>query len=146
MKWENTLMAYEKDIKEWSFWNCMKAHTSFFKSLHRYEGVLQLGEKKLTFEGKDIEEDKSFSLEVPLKNLTDVYLGWDKVFKGVPMSRTGDRAYPWNKPLRIRYKRGGEEKTIYLFARFHRRWGIRASDNKEVYGKLKEYVEGKHET
>jgi len=38
MKWENTLMAYEEDIKSRSFWDWIKAHTSFMKPLHRYKG------------------------------------------------------------------------------------------------------------
>ena len=38
MKWENTLMAYEEDIKNRSFWDWIKAHTSFMKPLHRYKG------------------------------------------------------------------------------------------------------------
>ena len=42
MKWENTLMAYEKDIKSRGFWDGVKAHTSFMKPLHRYEGFLEV--------------------------------------------------------------------------------------------------------
>ena len=37
MKWGNTLMAYEEDIKSRSFWDWIKAHTSFMKPLHRYK-------------------------------------------------------------------------------------------------------------
>lgn len=56
----------------------------------------------------------------------------------------GDRVYPWNKPLRIRYKSDQEERTIYLFVRFHHKYGIRASDNKKVYEKLKQILKEKH--
>ena len=41
MKWENTLMAYEEDIKSRSFWDWIKAHTSFMKPLHRYKRDLR---------------------------------------------------------------------------------------------------------
>jgi len=51
-----------------------------------------------------------------------------------------DRAAPWNKPLRVRCKSKEGEKTIYLFASFHRKYGFRASDNKEVYEKLEFYM------
>ncbi len=56
MKWENTLMAYEEDIKSRGFWDWVKAHTStsFMKPLHRYEGFLELNEGKITFTGKDV--------------------------------------------------------------------------------------------
>lgn len=141
VKWENTLMAYEEDLKNRSFWDWMKAHTSGFRPLHRYEGVFELNEDRIIFDGKDIKEARDFNLEIPIKDITDVYLGWDEVFAGFPMSRAGDRAYPWNKPLRLRYQSDQEERTIYLFVRFHRRHGIRASDNKEVYEKLKVSLE-----
>ena len=60
--------------------------------------------------------------------------GFDEVFKG-----REERAWPWNKPLRIKYQSENGEKTIYLFAHFHHKKGIiRTSDNKEVYEKLKE--------
>ncbi|MEA1965268.1 MAG: hypothetical protein U9O41_09155 [Candidatus Aerophobetes bacterium] len=118
----------------------MRAHTSGFKPLHRYEGVFELRKERIIFEGKDVKEGKDFDLEIPFKDITDIYLGWDKVFSGFPMSRAGDRAYPWNKPLRVKYKSDQRIRVIYLFVRFHRKWGMRASDNKEVFEKLKEVL------
>jgi hypothetical protein len=140
MKWENSLMAYEEDIKDRSFRDWMKAHTSGFEPLHRYEGTLGLNEERITFDGKDVKEAKDFDIEIPLKDIADVYFGWDDVFTGFPLTKAGERAYPWNKPLRLRYRGGQEERTIYLFAHFHHARGIRASDNKEVYEKLKAFV------
>ena len=138
MKWENSLMAYEEDIKNGKFTDWLKALTSGFKPLHRYEGIFELNEGAIIFEGRNVKEDKNFRLEIPIEKVTDVYLGWDDVFTGFPGNRAGDRAYPWNKPLRIRYESEQGERTIYLFVHFHRKWGIRASDNKDVYEKLKE--------
>lgn len=135
MKWENTLMAYEEDIKNRSFWEWMKAHTSFAKPLHRYEGVLELNNDELIFTGRDVKENKEFLIKIPLKDITDVYYGFDKVFRG-----RDERAWPWNKPLRIRYRYENGERTIYLFAHYHIKKGIRSSDNKEVYEKLKEII------
>ena len=140
MRWENSLMAYEEDIKNRSLLDWLKAHTSGFKPLHRYEGVFELYEGKIVFDGKDVKEDRRFRLEIPIKSISDLYLGWDEVFTGFPLSRAGDRAYPWNKPLRIRYRSEEGEKTIYLFVHFHRKWGIRTSDNREVYKKLNEML------
>jgi len=129
-------MAYEEDIKRRGFIDWLKAHTTGFKPLHRYEGVLELNDNELIFSGKDVKEDKEFKLKIPLKNITDIYYGFDNVFKG-----REERAWPWNKPLRIRYKsEDGKEETIYLFAHFHHKRGIRTSDNKEVYEKLKEII------
>lgn len=141
MKWENTLMAFEEDIKNRDFWDWMKAHTSGYKPLHRYEGTLELDEEKIVFDGKDAKEDKNFHLEISNKDIEDVYLGWDEVFTGFPVTRAGDRAYPWNMPLRMKHKSGQLERTLYLFARFHHTRWIRASDNKEVYEEIKSILE-----
>jgi hypothetical protein len=132
MKLENTLMAYEEDIKSRSFWDWVKAHTSFMKPLHRYQGILELNEDKITFFGKDIKKDEDFKLEIAFADIADIHFGFDDVFTGWE-----DRAAPWNKPLRLKCKSKEGEKTIYLFANFHHKHGMRASDNKEVYEKLK---------
>ena len=126
-------MAFEEDIKNRSWLDWFKAHTSGFKPLHRYEGVLELSDEELIFDGRDVKESKKFQLRIPLRNITDVYYGFDEVFKG-----REERAWPWNKPLRIRYRSGNNERTIYLFAHFHHKKGIRTSDNKKLYEKLNE--------
>ena len=84
-------MAYEENIKSRSFGDWIKAHTSFMKPLHRYEGVLELNERNMTFTGKDVKVDKDFNLEI--------------------------------------------------FVNFQRKYGMRNSDNKEVYEKLKNSLE-----
>ena len=138
MKWENTLMAYEEDIKSRGFWDWIKAHTSFMKPLHRYDGVLELTEQRVTFTGRDVKEKKDFKLEVEIGNITDIHFGFDDVFTGWE-----DRAAPWNKPLRVGYKSKEGERTIYLFVNFHRKYGMRTSDNKEAFEELKSLLEGK---
>jgi hypothetical protein len=143
MKWEDTLMAYEEDIKSRSVLDWLKAHTSGFKPLHRYRSTLELDGGKIVFNGKDLKEGADFHLEIDTKDITDVYLGWDSIYTGFPGSRAGDRAYPWNKPLRIRYRSEEGEKTIYIFANFHHRHGMRASDNREVLERLKPILEVK---
>lgn len=136
MRWENTLMAYEEDIKNRSWIDWLKAHTSGFKPLHRYEGTLELTDDELIFTGIDIKEEGKLNLRIPLKSIKDVYLGFDNIFKG-----REERAWPWNKPLRIKYQYGGSEKTIYLFAHFHHKKGIiRTSDNKDVYERLERII------
>ena len=135
MRWENSLMSYEEDIKNRGFWDWVKAHTSGFKPLHRYEGIFEFTEEEITFGGMDTRLVKEFHLEILLREILDIYYGFDEVFKG-----REERAWPWNKPLRIKYKINDEVKTIYLFVHFyHKKW-IRTSDNKEVYEKLKEIL------
>ncbi|RJS83327.1 hypothetical protein CW709_01605 [Candidatus Bathyarchaeota archaeon] len=133
MKRENTLLAFEEDVKQRSLTDWFKAHTSGFKPLHRYEGTFKLNRDRLVFEGKDVKDQGRLKLDVPLKNVTDVYYGFDNVFKG-----REERAWPWNKPLRIKFRQDGKEKTVCLFVNFHHRYGIRSSDNEEIYRRLLE--------
>ncbi len=136
MKWENTLMAYEEDIKARHLWDWVKAHTSFMKPLHRYKGLLELSERNITFSGKELKENKDFGLKIVTGNIIDIHFGFDDVFTGWE-----DRAAPWNKPLRLRYKSKEGKKTIYLFVNFHHKYGMRTSDNKVVYENLKAILE-----
>ena len=131
MKWKNTLLSFDEDIKERSLIDWFKAHISGFKPLHKYEGILELLEEKLVYAGKDIKDGKELKLEIKLKDIIDVYLGFDEIFKG-----REERAWPWNKPLRIKFKQDDVERTIYLFVNFHYKYGVRASDNEEVHEKL----------
>jgi hypothetical protein len=62
MKWENSLMAYEEDIKNRTLLDWLKAHTFGFKPLHRYEGIFELNGGRIVFDGKDIKEGKKFCL------------------------------------------------------------------------------------
>ncbi len=128
MKWGNSLLAFEEDVKTRGLLDWIKAHTSGFKPLHRYEGVLEVKEGELIFSGRDVKKARGFRLKIPLKDIADVYLGFDDVFRG-----REERAWPWNKPLRIRYRTGSRVKTVYLFAEFRRKFGIiRTSSNREV--------------
>lgn len=128
---ENTLLAFEEDVKNRSLTDWVKAHTSGFKPIHRYEGILEIRENKLIFNGRDVKDEEEFKLEITIQDVTDVYYGFDEVFKG-----REERAWPWDKPLRIKFKMNEDEKTIYLFANFHHKYGIRTSDNEEVYKML----------
>jgi len=128
---ENTLLAFEEDIRNRSLIDWVKAHTSGFKPLHRYEGILEIRDDRLIFYGKDVKDGDEFKLEIPFKDVLDVYYGFDEIFKG-----REERAWPWDKPLRIRFKKDEIENTIYLFANFHHKYGIRISDNEEVYKEL----------
>lgn len=96
-------------------------------------GILELSNDELIFHGKDVKENREFQLRIPLKNITDIHYGFDEVFRG-----REERAWPWNKPLRVKYQSEDGERTVYLFAHFHHEKGIvRTSDNKELYERLK---------
>ena len=84
MRWGNSLMAYEEDIKNRSLLDWLKAHTSGFKPLHRYEGVFELCENKIVFDGKDVKEIGGFVWKY-LSNLSRIYiLDGMKYLRGFP--------------------------------------------------------------
>ena len=71
-------MAYEEDIKRrtWIAW--LKAHTTGFKPLHRYKGVLEVKDNELIFNGRDVKENKEFQLKIPLKDIKGLRYGFDE--------------------------------------------------------------------
>ena len=134
MKWTSTLLAYERDIKNRTFWDWLKAHTSFMYPLHRYIGTLEISKGKLRFNGEDSKKGGGFSLEIKPEDIISCRYGFDSVFRWWE-----ERAAPWNKPLRVRYK-SGEQETIYLFANFHHKYGLRGSDNPEVEKRINSLI------
>lgn len=135
MKFNNSLMAFKEDLKSKNWIEWLKAHTSGFKPLHRYEGTLELNNRELIFTGKDVIENKEIKLKISIKNIIDLHYGFDEIFK------RRDKRNPWNKPLRIKCKLNNAEKTLYFFINFHYKLGARTSSNKEVYEKLRKYRE-----
>lgn len=136
MIWDNSLIAFEEDIKNRSFIDWIKAHTSFMKPFHRYEGTFELNDNTILFSGEDVKENKHYSLQIKTKDIEDVKYGYDDVFTGWE-----DRAAPWNKPLKIIFKSNNDKKCIYLFVSFHRIKGVRSSENEKVYHQIKSMVE-----
>ncbi|KXB07280.1 hypothetical protein AKJ51_01595 [candidate division MSBL1 archaeon SCGC-AAA382A20] len=133
MKWENTLFAFEKDIESRGFWDWMRAHTSWMKPLHRYEGLLEITEDKLLLVGEDKEEGE-IELEIPVDRIDDVQFGFDETFSRGEDRQLGLFGFA---PLRIRYESEEGEKKLYLFADFGR-FPIRNCDNERVLEKLNE--------
>jgi len=97
--------------------------------------MLELKEDKLVFEGRDVKDMKEFKLEISIQDITDVYHGFDEIFKG-----REERAWPWNKPLRIKFRKNKSVRTLYLFVNFYHKHGIRTSDNEEIYQRLTEIL------
>jgi len=121
------LMAYEEDIEQRDILDWVKAHTSFLKPLHRYEGDIVLLEDKIVFKGKDTKTESDYSVEINKGEVRDVYLGFDDVFK-----RREDRSLGLGfQPLRLKFTRDDKEYTMYLIIDFNR--VLRTTKNKEWY-------------
>ncbi len=133
-EYENTLLAYEEDIKNRTFREWIVAHTSFLKPLYRYQGTLRVDEEALVFDGKNKNGYIDFNMTILVKDITDVFFGYDDVFR-----RREDRSLGLGnfKPLRIRFENKRGEQTFYVFAKFH--W-IRTSQNQDLYDVLESYT------
>jgi len=135
MKQGKALMAYEDDIKKRNIMDWIKAHTSFARPLHRYDGELELWDEKIVFRGKDTKTKDNYSLDVGRKEITDVHLGFDDVFK-----RMEDRSVGISfLPLRIRFSKGGYEQCMYLIMDFRR--ASRRTTNKEWYELIQKWMD-----
>jgi hypothetical protein len=127
-------MAYEEDIKERRFGDRLKAHISFLKPLHRYQGDITLLEDKIIFKGKDTKTKGHHSLEIDKSELKDVYLGFDDVFK-----RIEDRSIGFAfKPLRLKFVKNNREFTTYFIIHFKRT--MRTTKNEEWYEEIEKWT------
>ena len=138
MTLENTLLAFEQDIRDRGFWDWIKAHTSFMKPLHRYSGMLSFESQVLVFHGQDKKGNGKLNLQIPLNSVTDIHFDFDDVFRRSEDRQLGLAGF---KPLRITYQENNKKRTVYLFASFHRSmltW--RLSRNPELYEHLSEAV------
>ncbi|KXA92107.1 hypothetical protein AKJ64_04015 [candidate division MSBL1 archaeon SCGC-AAA259E17] len=145
MEWENTLFAFEKDIEGRGFWDWMRAHISWMKPLHRYEGLLEITEDKLLLVGEDrpgpffglrslYHTKGKIELEIPVDRIDDVQFGFDETFRRREDRQLGLFGFT---PLRIKYESGEGERALYLFADFGR-FPVRHCDNERVLEELNE--------
>ncbi len=132
-QYPNTLAAYAEDIKNRTFMDWLRAHTSYMKPLYRYQGMLTLDEQTLIFHGFDRNDQSPYRIEIPLHQLQNVHFGFDEVFR-----RREDRQLGLFKfrPLRLKFTMNDEERTLYLFAHFRNSIVGRLTDNHEIYLKL----------
>ncbi|MHA2248799.1 MAG: hypothetical protein ACXAD7_00490 [Candidatus Kariarchaeaceae archaeon] len=131
MKWDNTLLAYESDIKQRSLKQWLRAYTTFVKPRHKYTGILELINEKLRF----AEQNDQFSIEIETSKIKDMNFGFDKTFRRLKDKQIGLFGF---KPLKIIFEdKTKEDVTIYLFAQFNNSWKIvRTSKNRELYAAL----------
>jgi len=129
-KKETALLAYGEDIERAGVKDWIASHTSFMLPLHKYRGEITLLEDSIFFRGEDKDTGQPHVLALPLKNVLDLHYGFDDAYR-----RTGDRGLGlFTSPLRIRFKEGSSQKTIYLWIGFRRL--SRTSDNREWFESL----------
>ena len=131
--YENSLLAYDIDIKNRSFLEWLAAHTSFLKPLHRYQGVLKVDEEAVVFDGKNKNGYVEFNLTILIDNIIEVFLGYDELFRRREDRSLGLRGF---EPLRIRFETKRGQQTIYIFVGYH--W-MRTSQNRRLYKQLQTF-------
>ena len=81
---------------------------SSFRPLYTSEGAISLTEKELLIGGSN-------NIQIPLPNITQLYLGFDDLYKAVFVKNFG---LFW-QPLRISYLEYGQTKIIYLIVDYN---------------------------
>lgn len=133
MKFETTtLWAFEEDILTRSWLDWLKAHTSFLKPLHRYEGCLTILPDKLILTGIDIRTGKEISLDIYRYQIGQLYLGFDKSYNALESRGLG---LTW-LPLRMTFTQKGAEKKLYLITNYKFGW----ADTKDYFEYLKDWL------
>ncbi|KXA95598.1 hypothetical protein AKJ36_00200 [candidate division MSBL1 archaeon SCGC-AAA259I07] len=127
----SALMAHEEDLQTRGLVDWLRAHTSFLKPLHRYDGELRLEE--------DTRGGGKYRLELDREDVTDLYHGFDEEFRRREDRSIGTRF----EPLRVRYEGDERERTMYLVTDFSRL--TRSSKNREWYEALREWTGSEEE-
>ncbi len=94
---------------------------------HRYDGILTLNDKEITFDGKDLLDNNRFRLVIPLNSIMDIHLGYDEKFIG---KDSKGKSYQL-LPIRVRYRLDLTNKMIYIFPEY--KGLFRSSSSEEVY-------------
>jgi len=94
---------------------------------HRYDGILTLNDKEITFDGRDLLDNNKFRLVIPLNSIIDIHLGYDEKFTG---KDSKGKSYQL-LPIRVRYRADLTVKTVYIFSEY--KGLFRSSSSEEVY-------------
>lgn len=127
------LYATSYEIQNTSLEDWWSSHSSYGMPLHTFSGTIAITNNSVQYSGRHSKTGALMNLEIPLKNIKDIYLGFDDIF-----TRTKDRQLTL-EPLRITYTdaTSNSDNTIYLYAGYRKKfWGYKVSENKILYDDL----------
>ncbi len=126
---ERTLLLSMKDLSDTDMLKRLRARILIqMQPPYRYDGILELRDDTLVYEGKDIlNESVRLELIIRLKDITSIRLGYDDIFTG---KDSKGKSYQI-KPIKISYSNGGVNDTVYIFPEF--KGLLRAGSSEEVY-------------
>ncbi|ACU03973.1 hypothetical protein [Pedobacter heparinus] len=120
----NALWLFKDDFKDFSVFDKIGVLFSGIKPLHTHSGIINVTNRTLVLES-DADE-----LEIPLKDITQIYLGFDEFYK---------RSYAKNfgafwQPLKLTFTSSySESEMIYLVIDYN----FMYSKNEEWFNLLK---------
>lgn len=132
---EEALLAFEEDVKKRTICDWVRAHTSFARPVYKYDGSISIEDDHLVFSGIEKDSGRRMLFHVDRKDLEEIRLGFDDVYKR-GLDRSLGLAF---KPLRISYWEDGDLRTFYVITSFERI--RRSSNNLEWYNRLKRWME-----
>ena len=111
----DVIWGFQEDILELrkELGKNIRAHASqpLGKPLHRYNGVLSISHDNFILEGKEVDSEQEATFLLSLREITDVYLGWDDNLRRWKDSRA------YIRPLRITFENETERRMLYLYAK-----------------------------
>ena len=135
MKKEEALWIFGEEVGESSLMDWIRAHTSFLKPLHRYEGFIEVRDEEISLEGNSTKDEGEFSLKIPRNKILYINHGYDDVFR-----RSLERSLGAGlAPLLIEYKVDDSSRKLYFFINFSR--VPRTSDNDDWFHNLVDWVD-----
>jgi hypothetical protein len=126
------LWASEEDVQNRSWFDWLKAHASFMKPLHRFEGSLFLDQHKLILSGIDKRTTEDISIDIYKYQILQLYLGFDETFNIMETRDLGLSGFP----IRLTYIQNQKEEKLYLIANI----GYGMTSNKDCYEVLKNWI------
>lgn len=139
MKKDVVLMSRKKEWEKRGFLDWVAGWRSPREWKHRYKGELRLEEEKLVFEGEDKKEGGRYREEINKGDVTDIYYGFDRVFRRRDVPSLGIPFGIGFKPLRVSFREDDEERSLYLVIGFDQ--STASSNNKEWKEQLEKWME-----
>jgi hypothetical protein len=100
----NVLWVFDYDFPNFSLFDKMGMLFSGVNPLHTHTGMIYLTRDQIRLASEDDE------LIIPLKDITQIYMGFDETYK---VSYVKSMGTFW-QPIRIVYSQDNETETVYL--------------------------------
>lgn len=108
------LWIFAEDIQNRSWIEWLRAHISFGKPLHRFDGIVTLNATTLLLEGFDNREKKAVAFEISKYQIEQLYHGFDEVYS---ISESRGLGITWH-PVRLTFTTEDLVKSLYFIINY----------------------------